>query len=194
MAEQEIWKDIQGYEGRYQISSFGRVKALSFWHNNRFGGYMTHEHIINGRISRKGYRYVALQKENEAKEFKVHRLVALHFIQNPHSYPQVNHKDEDKSNNHVSNLEWCTNKYNCNYGTRTDRILVSRGQKRKERHPNRVKKKIIQYDKDGNFIRNWECAKDVKNELGIDNGDIGKCCKGKKNTAGGYKWKYAEDE
>lgn len=194
MAEQEIWKDVQGYEGRYQISSFGRVKVLPFWHNNRFGGYMTQEHIINGRIGRKGYRYVALKKDNEVKEFKVHRLVALHFIQNPYGYPQVNHKDENKLNNCMSNLEWCTNQYNANYGTRTDRIIAARGQKRKERHADRKKKKIIQYDKDGNFIRSWECAKDVKKELRIDNGDIGKCCMGKQNTAGGYKWRYAEGE
>lgn len=194
MVEQESWKDIQGFEGLYQISNFGRVKSLPFWHNNRFGGFMTSEQLINGRIDKKGYRYVALGKKDKVMEFKVHRLVAIHFIPNPYNYPQVNHRDENKTNNHVSNLKWCNNQYNANYGTRTDRIIVARGQKRKVRHPDMRKRKVLQYDLDGNFVRCWECAKDVKKELGIDNGNIGKCCMGKKSKAGGYKWKYVEGD
>ena len=102
----EIWENIEGYEGQYQISNYGRVKSFK---NGK-------EQIIKGNINQKGYCIVDLYKNKEKKHFQVHRLVAKAFIPNPNNYPIVNHKDENPSNNRVDNLEWCTPKYNSNYG------------------------------------------------------------------------------
>lgn len=113
--DREEWKDIKGYEGIYQISNMGRVKSLS-------NGKYKKEKIRKYRKDKDGYLQLNLHKNNVMTTFKVHRLVAEAFIPNPHNLPQVNHKDEDKTNNRVDNLEWCTVEYNNNYGTRNKRI------------------------------------------------------------------------
>lgn len=120
----EIWKDINGYEGIYQISNLGNVKSLDRYVNSAIKN--------NSKVKRKGqllkpklnqgYYEVSLIVGNNRKWFKVHRLVAEAFIPNPNNYPQINHKDEIKTNNRVDNLEWCDAKYNCNYGTRNSKI------------------------------------------------------------------------
>ena len=107
----EIWKDITNYEGIYQISSCGRVRSL----------YYKKFKILKLRQDKYGYYQIDLHKNNNVRTFKVHRLVAEAFIHNPNNYPQVNHKDENKTNNKIDNLEWCTNYYNRNYGTRNKR-------------------------------------------------------------------------
>ena len=109
----EIWKDIKGYEGKYKISSYGRVKSL---HYGRVK-------ILKLRKDKDGYYNIDLHSNNDVKTFKVHRLVATHFIDNPNNLPQINHKDENKSNNNIDNLEWCNCKYNMNYGTRSKRAI-----------------------------------------------------------------------
>jgi hypothetical protein len=114
----EIWIDINGYEGLYLISNYGRVKSLNYLHH----GIVK---ILKQGI-RNGYSYVTLQKNGNIKKEYVHRLVASAFIKNPLNYPEVNHKDEVKTHNCVENLEWCDKKYNCNYGTRNDRISKTR--------------------------------------------------------------------
>ena len=107
----EIWKDCKGYEGKYQVSNFGRV-----WNANN-------QRYLKPWISKGGYYLVNLiSKNGKIKHESIHRLVAIAFIDNPCNYPQVNHKDEDKTNNRVDNLEWCDSKYNNNYGTRNERI------------------------------------------------------------------------
>lgn len=111
----EIWKDIPEYEGLYQISNYGRVKSLNYRRMNK-------ENILKPRVDKKGYIHYALKKNKMTKEYKAHRLVALMFIPNPCNKKQVNHKDFNKQNNFVDNLEWCTNgenqkhsyKYNLN--------------------------------------------------------------------------------
>ena len=115
----EEWRDIKGYEGLYQISNLGRVKSLARDTNNQ---YCKVDKIIKANPNKWGYLNVNLYKKGKGKPFKVHRLVALHFIENPENLPEVNHKDENKSNNCVDNLEWCTSKDNCNHGTRNKRI------------------------------------------------------------------------
>ena len=162
----EIWKDIEGYEGLYQVSNMGRVKSLKFGK----------ERILNPSKNR--YVIVTLSKDNKTNYFQVHRLVAKAFIPNPHNLPQVNHRNEDKTDNRVDNLEWCSAKYNSNYGTRNKRASVS------------CRKTILQFTLDGEFVKKWQSGTEINKELHILKGDISACCKGKQKSAGGYKWCY----
>ena len=114
----ESWKDIEGYEGMYQISNEGRVKSLE---RQKEDGRFCRERLLKQTISDRGYCRVGLQKGKKLKVVYVHRLVAEAFIPNPDNLPQVNHKDESKLNNSAQNLEWCTAKDNNNYGTKTKR-------------------------------------------------------------------------
>ena len=112
----EIWKDIKGYEGLYQISNFGNVKRLQHEeHNCRQGHRVLKERLKNPSFDKKGYLQVSLSKNNKRITRRVHRLVAEVFISNPNEYPMINHKDENKTNNNVNNLEWCDARYNVNY-------------------------------------------------------------------------------
>ena len=113
----EIWKDIVGYEGLYQVSNLGNVKRLKGY-KGRGKGYVVEEHLIQPSINSRGYQNVILCKNGKTKTFTMHRLVAIAFLDNSEKLPQVNHKDENKLNNCVDNLEWCDSKYNNNYGTR----------------------------------------------------------------------------
>ena len=113
---EEIWKDIQGYEGLYRVSNLGRVKSF----------HKAKEHILSPGKDKDGYFQVQLYKNGINKMRKVHRLVAQAFISNPNNLPQINHKDENKQNNNVDNLEWCTNEYNHNYGTAVKRAAEKR--------------------------------------------------------------------
>lgn len=168
---QEIWKDIKGYEGKYQVSNTGKVRSLNY---RRWG--VVRE--LKPRIEKTddGYLSVMLHKNSIGKVFKIHRLVAQAFIPNPNNYPEVNHIDENKQNNNVLNLEWCDHKYNNNYGTKPRRI----GQKNS--------KPIIQCSLDGSEIREWESMRAAKTELGIFN--ITQALKGRYKQAGGFVWKY----
>ena len=113
---QEIWKDINEYEGKYQISNLGRVKSLNYARRKQ-------ERILKPGIQKKtGYISVTLLKERKKKTKTIHRLVAETFIPNPENLHQINHKDENKQNNCVDNLEWCSAKYNSNYGHRNEKI------------------------------------------------------------------------
>ena len=125
----EEWKSIPGYEGLYEVSSYGRVKSLGISYTRK-NGVMDHkpEIILSPKNNGKGYFMVCLYKNKKHKYYLIHRLVALTFINNPDNLPCVNHKDEDKSNNRVDNLEWCTAKYNSNYKG----VLKRRSQRMKE--------------------------------------------------------------
>ena len=111
----EIWKDIEGFEGLYQVSNFGRVKCVEHKCPGRHGLRTVKEHLMTQVKGSKGYFYVALSNMDRGRTFTVHRLVAKAFIPNPENLPCVNHKDEDKFNNNVDNLEWCTSLYNNTY-------------------------------------------------------------------------------
>ena len=198
----EIWKEIKGYEGRYQISSLGRVKSLNY---NKTGK----EDILSpGNI--RGYLHVRLSKEGKSKPFQVHRLVALHFIPNPNNYPEVNHKDENKQNNTVDNLEWCDRKYNCNYGTRTQRSSESR---KGCTHTENSKRKISQNHADFSGSKNprarkvqcitteeiFNCIQEGADYYHINRNCISACCVGRQKTGGKHpvtgeklKWKYID--
>ena len=167
----EIWRDIEGYKGLYQISNKGRVKSL----------YKGSERILRPCIDGSGYMFVGLYHDNIRKYFKLHRLVAQAFIPNPHNLPEINHRDENKKNNCVENLEWMIHRDNLNYGTRNERVgdLLS--------------KPILQYSKSGEFIREWQGSREAERILGIANSNIIACCKGRYKSAGGFIWKYKEE-
>ncbi len=168
----EIWKDIVGYEGKYQVSNKGRVRSLPVKSNTKY---------FSGRVlalfpDATGYMAVSLSR----KSHKVHRLVAIAFIDNPNNYTCVNHKDEDKTNNNVENLEWCTHKYNNNYGTRNKRISQNSG------------RKIVQYDLNGNAVKTWKSIADAARYYGVERTTICGCCANRQHTSCGYIWKYAD--
>ena len=176
----EIWKDIQGYEGLYQISNLGNVK--SFW-KDRNGKIM--KSCANKRV----YYQVNLYSDSKPiKRFAVHRLVAQAFIENTKNLPQVNHIDEDKTNNRVENLEWCTAKYNMNFGTRSARGLETK----KLRNSKKAEISVLQFTKDGKFVNEFPSISEAARCTGINQGNICSCCKGRFKSAGGYIWKYHE--
>lgn len=127
--EIEIWKDIEGYEGLYQVSNMGNVKSLNYKRSGK-------ERLLKPRKNKLGYMFVGLYKDNKPKNFRVHRLVAMTFLENPNNLSCVNHKDENPSNNHVDNLEFCTHEYNMNYGTIKERKSKKmKGKFKSENHP-----------------------------------------------------------
>ena len=166
--KKEYWKPVVGYEGHYQVSNFGRVKSIKFGK----------EIILKQKQSMDGYYSVNLSKNGIVKTYCVHRLVAEAFIDNPDNLPQVNHKDEDKLNNNVDNLEWCDAKYNTNFGT-----CIERRSKKKS-------KTVLQYTLDGQFVREWLSAKQAEREGGFSSKCISMCCRGKLKTYKGYIWRY----
>lgn len=177
----EIWKDIVGFEGLYQVSNFGRVKSIGrcvFYKDGRTPVIPTK--ILHPREIRNGYKRVCLNYKNKPKDYLVHRLIAEAFIPNPHKLEFVNHKDENPKNNCVQNLEWCTVKYNNNYGTVN------------QRRSNANKKAVIQMSLNDVFIQRFESSSEAYIALGHkNNGWISNCCYGKAKTAFGYKWKFA---
>ena len=180
----EKWKDIQGYEGLYQVSDLGRIKSIGRtieYANGTLHPYQ--EKIRKNNTHKNGYKNVDLWKEGKAKTFKVHRLVAQAFVPNPNNLPEVNHIDENKENNKASNLEWVTAEYNTNYGTRGKRA----GEKRK--------KPVLQFALDGNFIKEHTSAKEAAKQFGNKHiaMQIGECCRGTQKTAHGFKWRFKEE-
>lgn len=175
--ENEVWKDIPDYEGLYQASSLGKIKSLNF---NGTGK----EKIMKPRTGNR-YYMIALWKNGVRKDFLLHRIIAKTFIPNVDNKPYVNHKDENCFNNSIDNLMWCTHKENMNWGTRNKRI---------SKHNGKIKK-VNQYDLQDNFIKQWRCINDFFKENNMKLGTcITECCKGRKKTAYGYRWKYADEE
>lgn len=162
----EKWKDIKGYEGLYQVSNLGRIKSLRG----------NSERILKPGANNKGYLYVRLYKNSKSKWFTLHRLVAEAFIPNPENKSQVNHIDEDKTNNVVSNLEWMTPKDNANHGTRTSRMIISKS----------IPIAAIKDETRLEFKSQKHCA----TELGLSAGCISECLSGKRKTHGGFKFEH----
>lgn len=179
----EEWRDIEGYEGLYQVSDQGRVKSLNY--------HMTGEERIlkQSRVCKKKYWRVQLYKNGRGKFYPVHRLVAQAFMPNPDNLPEINHKDENPSNNRVENLEWCDRKYNCNYGTRNQRVAEAK----RGKYNTKVSKPVAQFTKSGNFIKEYPSTMEAYRQTGINFTNICYCCMGKnyRHTAGGYIWEYA---
>ena len=197
----EIWENIRGYEGLYQVSNYGRIKSL---HKNG--------KIINGYIDGKGYMHVALSKNGKKKWFRIHRLVAQAFIPNHDNLPIINHKDENKLNNRVDNLEWCTTKYNNCYGTRVKRVSKAmKGRKFTEEHKAKLKDNHSDFRRDKNPNHRkvrcittgeiFDCIIDAANKYNVFAANITKCCRGKSKHTGRdlytnelLEWEYLEED
>ena len=184
--EQEIWKDIKGYEGLYQVSNLGRVKSLERQVWNRFQMVNKPEKILKPRSNYKGYVVYALFNHNKRKDYKGHWLVLSMFKDNPENKPQINHINGIKDDNRLCNLEWCTNSENQIHAIKTGLRKIYRGK------DNPTSKHVLQCDMDGNVIKEWECISDAIRFYGTTH--IIDCCKGKRNFAKGFKWKYKEKE
>lgn len=167
---EEIWCPIKGYESMYEVSDQGRVRSLKF----------VNERILKPGRDKDGYLQVGLYKNGEGKKCKIHRLVAQAFIPNPQNLTEVNHRDENKTNNSVQNLEWCDRKYNNNYGTRNQMVSM------------KLSKTVLQYTKSGAFVREWKSTRDVERNLGYLHTYISFCCTGKRKSAYNFIWKFKD--
>ena len=187
----EVWKPVRGFVGLYEVSNFGRVRSVDrcvIFNDGR-------KRIFKGRIIkpaiRQGYFFLHLSKGCKATNFQVHRLVMEAFVPNPHNYPCINHKDENKLNNYIhvnddgtidpdkSNLEWCTVKYNTNYGTGKERRAMSQS------------KPVLQHTLNWAFIKRWAGGQsEAARELNLSQTHIGACCLGKRKSHGGYRWTF----
>lgn len=182
MEKTEIFKDIYGYEGLYQISNFGNIKSADRERLGRGGSIRKCPgRILKPKINNKGYYQVDLfNSENKSKRFLIHRLVAEAFLDNSNNYDQINHIDNDHTNNHVDNLEWCNN-----YQNNLWKKVTSSDKKH-------VAKTVLQYSLDGTLIKEWESAKSAEKD-GFDHSAISKCCRGILKTSKGFIWKFKEE-
>lgn len=183
----EEWRDIEGFEGIYQVSSFGRVRGLDRYvrQKNKYGSMM--DVFIRGVIIKpfnvnSGYSYVFLKRRKEHLSFGIHRLVAKAFIPNPNGLRYVNHKDENKKNNHVDNLEWCTCQYNNTYGSVKERQVANLP----------TKKAVIQMAISGEVIAEYPTIKAAARAVGASSICISRCCRGKIQTSQGFRWAYKQ--
>ena len=189
----ETWKDINGYEGYYQISNQGNVRSV-----DRFDGVHDRQGtIIKPILKQNGYLQVGLRKHGTRKWIGVHRLVAIHFIENPNNKPQVNHIDGNKQNNIVENLEWVTVKENQDHAVRMGyRSNMPKGEKHcnygKYGENSRSAKPVIRRDPETGETKLYK-AKILAKDEGFDVTSISKCCHGKLKTHKGYEWYFVKD-
>lgn len=189
--EHEEWKDIVGYEHIYQVSNCGRVKRISQRYVDKYGHKRCRsERILSQIKSRCGYMLVHLSNDGLAKHLYVHRLVAEAFIENNDNNPQVNHKNGNKSDNHISNLEWNTRSENMIHAYKNGLNAPSRSQLGKIGALSARGKRILQFDKNMNFIREFNTAKDAANIVGCTPSAITRCANGKYKYVYGYIWKW----
>lgn len=184
----EIWKQISGYEGIYEVSNLGRIKSCDKIVDDDYCG----KRRFRSRVRRQsknnsGYYQVGLSKNNKVKKFLVHRLVCEAFCENPDNKPEVNHINEIKADNRACNLEWCTRRENLNFGTRNERAGKASGMTRG--------KPIQQFTQNGEFVAEYWSAREASRQTGISQGNISNCANGSRRNshAGGYIWKYKEE-
>ena len=175
----EVWRDINEYEGYYQVSNMGRVKSLErkipHW---RGGERIQKERILKPITDHYGYQVVNLYAGGKPKKHKVHRLVCQSFHDNPDNKSQVNHLNENKTDNRACNLEWSTAKENNNHGTRTERSAKA------------LSKPVAQYTRDGELIKIWPSAREAERQAGFRHNTISNAANGKYKNSYGFIWKY----
>jgi hypothetical protein len=174
----EIWRDVTGYEGIYQVSNYGKVKSL----------YKKQANIVTPHIDKKGYHIIRLWRGGNQDTRLLHRLVAQAFVPNHANKPHINHKDGNKSNNYWSNLEWCTpsenNKHSFAIGLKT----ITAKQKARASQAN--SKPIYQLDRFNNIVRRWPSITLAAKTLGFSLQHISNCCRGSRKTCGGFVWAF----
>ena len=184
---EEIWKDVEGFEGLYMVSNLGNVKSLNYRHKNE-------EHLLKLCINKYGYYFVRLHSNGMEKNFLVHRLVAKAFIENGNNFPLVNHKDENKLNNNFENLEWCTQEYNLNYS------LNRRGKRNQQRKckthtkhtSSKYSQRVFQKKLSGEIVSEYSTVSEAARVNKMSLKSLIECCKKKRKTAYGYKWEFAD--
>jgi len=172
---EEIWKDVKGFEGLYQVSNMGRVRSLDRWTLNERPRFIKGRMLNPNMNKYKGYLRISLSDgHRNRKHYEVHRLVALHFVPGYKEGLVVNHKNEVKTDNRAENLEWCTYQYNLNY---SDIIAWKR-------------KPVYQYDDNGNEIARFSSVTEAAKAMNVTVACIGNCCRGKTIHAAGYRWRF----
>ena len=185
--DNEIWKDIKGFEGIYQASNMGRIKSIERFRKGKNGSLVpVKEKILKPKISHNGYYQVALFKNSKVRFYLVHRLVFEAFNVTIPEGLQVNHINEIKSDNRLENLNLMTPKENTNWGTGIERC-------RNQRINGKKSKTVLQFTLEDILIKEYPSTKQVERELGFSQSNICDCCNGKQKTAYGYKWKYAKE-
>lgn len=190
---EEIWKPVVGYEELYEISSYGRVRSLACPRSGKKHSRRKSERIMKPSYNKaNGYYSIALTKDEKMHHFYIHRLVATSFLPNPNNLPEVNHKDENKVNNRVDNLEWCDRMHNIHYGTGMQRRLQNAIQnKRGDNYP----KRIAQYTLDGVFVACYYSSEEAARSVGCNGSNIRICARQDKGVkqSNGYIWRYEEE-
>ena len=178
----ELWRPVKGYEGFYEVSNLGRVRSVDrFVRNSHNGDYTVFKKSIIKKptLDDGGYETITLNKEGRWETRLVHRLVAIAFLGDPEEGQEVNHKDENKRNNQVSNLEWCSKAYNVRYGTRARRAAAKRS------------RPVLQCTLDGEIIQEYQSLSSVK-EDGFNPSNVKAVCDGKFSQMNGYGWRWSE--
>jgi len=182
--ENEFWKPVEGYFGLYEVSNFSRIKSLKRWINNRYSGFWKDEMIITPSIHSTGYECVCLSKNGVGKNLRFHRIVAKAFLPNPENKPEVNHKNGNRTDNNLNNLEWCTSSYNQKHayeklgkkswieGIDSSKVPAS--------------KKIVC----DNFGMIFTSGKEAADAFGFHRSDLPKYCKGKLKHPHGLTFRY----
>ena len=178
----EEWRDVVGYEGLYQVSSMGRVKSLERKVPKGYGERTVKERILKPKTNRYGYLIVGLYAGGKRKMFFVHRLVCQAFHDNPDNKLDVNHINENKTDNRACNLEWCTRRENVNHGTRNVRAGKAIAKA--------LSKPVGQYTLDGDLVKVWQSTSEVERQTGFSQGNISEVANGNRKTAHGFIWKY----
>lgn len=185
--EIEIWKPVVGFEGSYEVSNLGRVRSVDRFITNSLGRtYFSKGVILKWVLDKGGYPMVGLSLHNKYYSRKIHRLVAEAFIENPYNLPSINHKDEDKTNNKVENLEFCTVKYNNNYGNHNLKQSLTR-----RADPN-LTKSVLKLSLTGEVLKQYPCVRDVVID-GYKERTVAEVCRFEKPSAYGYLWIFASE-
>lgn len=190
--DKEIWKDIKGYEGFYQISSFGNARSLTRTVDHNWMRSIELEgQALSPTTTEFGYLILGLSKKGKMRTIFVHRLVAMNFISNPDKKRSVNHKDGDKTNNNVDNLEWVTHSENMKHAYANGiRKAPYQGKKGKSHCRSKI---VIQFSKEGKELNRFYGTLEAGRKTGVSAKSISAVALGKNKTAGGYKWIYEED-